>query len=293
MKAMVFAAGLGTRLRPLTDSRPKALVEVGGKPLVRHIIDKLQRYGYDDIVLNIHHFADMLEEYFRGEDLKISFSDERDLLRDTGGGLLHARPLLEEAESFLLHNVDIFSNLDFSLLEDESRGEDENSICAEGERSKKDSLETGGTNSRQSIATLVVSERPSHRDLLFDEDMRLVGWENRRTGEVRSPYLKAAGITSKSTLGLGSPSVRACPELHNARPYAFAGIHKISSAIFPALENYASTHGEVFSIIDFYISLCADIPIYGLIPNGFKMLDVGKLDSLPLAESFILKCSEK
>ncbi len=282
---MIFAAGLGARLRPLTDSRPKALVEVGGKPLVRHLIDKLQRFGYNDIVLNVHHFADMLEEYFRstdlglnparggglisdlnsGSDLKIAFSDERNLLRDTGGGLLHAKPLLEDAETFLVHNVDAITNLDFSLLNDEPQ--------------------TKLATRESAVATLVVSDRPTSRYLLFNEDMRLVGWENRRSGEVRSPYLKNAVITS--TLGIDSPSVRACPELHNARPYAFSGIHKISSAIFPALQKYASTHGEVFSIIDFYISVCSDLPIHGLIPESFQMLDAGKTDSLPLAEKFL------
>ncbi len=304
---MIFAAGLGTRLRPLTDSRPKALVEVGGKPLVLHVIDRLLRFGYDDIVLNVHHFAKNIEDFFRnynfmdrdsdegistevelarmnagqnlgipfsevgisvekgagslnaGQNFRISFSDERDLLRDTGGGLLHARPLLEGAGQFLVHNVDVLSNLDFSFLTD-----------------------------GPAVATLVVSDRPTSRYLLFNEDMRLVGWENRRTGEIRSPYLKNAVITS--SLGIDAPEIKACPELRSARALAFSGIEIVSDSIFPELEKYAATYGEVFSIIDFYISVCAELPIFGLVPPNFQMLDVGKLEALPLAEQFLQEC---
>ncbi len=121
MKALIFAAGLGTRLKPLTDTMPKALVPVGGKPLLRHVLDKLIAAGYDDIVINVHHFADQIREYVAANDsfgVKIAFSDETDLLRETGGGIRHAEPLLAPAdapdthEPFLVHNVDILSNLD-------------------------------------------------------------------------------------------------------------------------------------------------------------------------------------
>ena len=112
MKAMIFAAGLGTRLKPLTDRIPKALVEVGGVPLVALVIGRLKSFGYDDIVVNVHHFADMVEDYIHSMDdfgVKIRFSDERDCLLDTGGGILKARPLLEGEGHFLVHNVDILS----------------------------------------------------------------------------------------------------------------------------------------------------------------------------------------
>lgn len=163
-KALIFAAGLGTRLKPLTDTMPKALVPVGGRPLLSHVAGKLAASGYDDLVVNVHHFADMIKDYVAGETfpdgVRIRISDESDLLRETGGGVLHARSLLEDGDSFLVHNVDILSNLDLGSLE-----------LAEG-----------------ALATLVVSPRETSRYLLFDVDGRLVGWTNVKTGEVRSPF---------------------------------------------------------------------------------------------------------
>ena len=117
MKAMVFAAGLGTRLKPITDSMPKALVPICGKPLLYHVICKLRDAGYDEIVVNVHHFAGQIKEYLEANyfGVRISISDESDLLRETGGGIMHARRLLEgSGEPFLVHNVDIVSNLDLS-----------------------------------------------------------------------------------------------------------------------------------------------------------------------------------
>ena len=118
---MIFAAGLGTRLRPLTDNMPKALVPVHGEPLLHHVLTRLAGAGFDDIVINVHHFADMIEDYLRTsgwpDKVRISISDERDLLRDTGGGIRHAGPLLGEG-NFLVHNVDIVSNLDLRAFYD-------------------------------------------------------------------------------------------------------------------------------------------------------------------------------
>ena len=131
MKAMIFAAGLGTRLRPLTDSLPKALVPLCGKPLLYHVMMRLKSFGYDEIVVNVHHFADMIEQYLLQEGnfgMKVSISDERDLLRETGGGIRHARKWLEEEGyhgmadgSFLVHNVDIISDLDLGWFASECR----------------------------------------------------------------------------------------------------------------------------------------------------------------------------
>ena len=124
MKAMIFAAGLGTRLKPLTDSMPKALVPVAGKPLIQHVIEKLTAAGYDDFVVNIHHFANMLENWLmdyqkQHADIRITCSNEREQLLETGGGIAHAAPLLKEnnpQQQFLIHNVDILSNIDLQQM---------------------------------------------------------------------------------------------------------------------------------------------------------------------------------
>ena len=164
MKAMIFAAGLGTRLKPITDTMPKALVPVCGQPLLYHVITKLVAAGYDDLVVNVHHFPDRIIHYLHSHEFgaKIAVSDERDFLRETGGGIRYAAPLLSGSEPFLVHNVDIVSNLDLKWLREQHR---------EG-----------------ALATVVVSERKTQRYLLFDDDGRLKGWTNIATGEVRSPY---------------------------------------------------------------------------------------------------------
>ncbi|MBO5921054.1 MAG: NTP transferase domain-containing protein, partial [Bacteroidaceae bacterium] len=126
MKAMIFAAGLGTRLKPLTDTLPKALVPVCGKPLIEHVARKLQAAGIDDVVVNIHYFADKVEEWVAEKEwiitddkkvleegnMRFSISDERALLLETGGAVLHAKQYLEGCGRFLIHNVDILSNCD-------------------------------------------------------------------------------------------------------------------------------------------------------------------------------------
>ena len=106
---MIFAAGLGTRLKPITDTMPKALVPVGGRPLIEHVVRKLKSSGIESVVVNVHHFADKIEAWIGEQDLEVrlSISDERALLLETGGAVLHARPYLEGCGSFLIHNVDI------------------------------------------------------------------------------------------------------------------------------------------------------------------------------------------
>ena len=164
MRAMLFAAGKGTRLRPITDQIPKALVPVAGKPLLAIVIERLRNAGVREIVINIHHFGEQILDYLSNNDfgVNISVSDERESLLDTGGGLKKAVPLFSSSdEPILLHNVDILSNADIASLYEKS--------------------------SKQA-ATLLVSSRKTSRYLLFDENNCLRAWQNVTTGEVRSPY---------------------------------------------------------------------------------------------------------
>lgn len=165
MKAMIFAAGLGTRLKPLTDSIPKALVLIGGKPLLQHIIEKLSASGFDEMVINVHHFPEQIIRFLQDNDnfgLHINVSDESDKLLDTGGGIRKASAFLSGDAPFLVHNVDILSNADLRKLYND--------------------------HIRQDMATLLVSQRKTSRYLLFDEQNILKGWINESTGEVKSPY---------------------------------------------------------------------------------------------------------
>lgn len=165
MNALIFAAGLGTRLKPLTDTMPKAMVPVNGKPLVQILIEKLKVIGVTEIVINVHHFAQQIIDFVEANEhfgINIKFSDETDMLLETGGGLKKAARLFSNDKPILVHNVDILSNADLPSLYDEA-------------------LTTGTT-------TLLVSQRQTQRYLLFDETNRLVGWTNIATGEVKSPY---------------------------------------------------------------------------------------------------------
>lgn len=165
MKAMIFAAGLGTRLKPLTDTMPKAMVKVGDKPLLQHVIEKLKASGFNEIIINVHHFAEQIIDFVRANnsfDVRIEFSDERELLLDTGGGIKKASWFFDDGKPFLVHNVDIISNIDLKKLYNKHL---ENSA----------------------IATLVVKNRETSRYLIFDENNHLKGWINKNTGEIKSP----------------------------------------------------------------------------------------------------------
>ena len=175
MKALIFAAGLGTRLKPLTDTMPKALVPIDGKPLLEHVILKLKDAGFNQIIVNVHHFPDQIIEFLKSKnnfDLRIEISDERDKLLDTGGGVKKAKWFFDDGKPFLVHNVDILSNIDLQSLYQQH-------------------LETSP------LATLVVSERDTFRYFLFDKEARLKGWINEKTGEVRPENLTNTELFNK------------------------------------------------------------------------------------------------
>lgn len=186
MQAFIPAAGLGTRLKPLTDHRPKALVEVQGKTLLEIAITNLIRQNVTRIVVNVHHFADMICDYIASHswDAEVLISDERDMLLDTGGGLKKAEPLFLKNEPIIIHNVDVLSHLDLA------------SIIAE----HTDSM---------NVATLCTSKRETSRYLLFDEGGELKGWTNTKSGEfiwVEDPVQNAQNLAF-SGISIIEPSI--------------------------------------------------------------------------------------
>lgn len=245
-QAMILAAGLGTRLKPLTDTMPKALVPVGGKPLLEWNIRKLMAQGYDHFVINIHHFAQQIVDYVGQQDYAplVRFSDETDGLLETGGGLKKAETLFADESPILIHNVDILDNVDYDWFARQHQSDED--------------------------AVLLVSQRKTKRYLLFDNGMRLMGWKNIETGEVKSPYeyVRRTGLSQH-----GEP----------LNMFAFSGIHSFSPRLFPLMQRFP----DRFSIIDFYLSVCHRAPIVGLVKSDLSVLDVGKLDSLEQAETFI------
>lgn len=163
MKALVFAAGKGTRLKPFTDEHPKALALVNGISLLERNIKYLQSFGINDFVINIHHFGDQIVDFFKKNDnfgAKIEISDESEELLETGGGLVFARKYLDFGEDFLIMNADILTDLNINEL-------------IKYHKERKD------------FATLAVSDRNSSRKLLFNDEMILRGWMNTQTGEQR------------------------------------------------------------------------------------------------------------
>jgi NDP-sugar pyrophosphorylase family protein len=242
---MILAAGLGTRLKPLTDTMPKALVPVGGTPLLDLNIRKLQAQGYNRSVVNIHPFAQQIVDHVAQQDYAplVRFSDETDGLLGTGWGLKKAAPLFDDDTPVLIHNVDILDNVNYDWFARQHQADED--------------------------AVLLVSQRKTKRYLLFDNAMRLMGWKNVETGEIKSPYeyIRRTGLSQH-----GEP----------LNMFAFSGIHSFSPCLFPLMDRFP----DRFSIIDFYLSVCHRSHIVGLLKDDLRILDVGKLDSLHDAEQF-------
>ncbi len=277
---MIFAAGLGTRLRPLTDTMPKALVPLGGKTLLQYQIERLREADICDIIINVHHFPEQIIDYLQTNnnfDCNIAISDEREQLLETGGGLrkaqwflapsdsrnavetqLAASPIINytrtdnaitgdaasdvstsNTEPFLVCNVDILSNIDLKALIRAHKAED--------------------------IATVVVSPRETQRYLLFDDELRMHGWMNIKTGEVRGNY-------QLSIIN------------YQLQKLAFSGMQILSPRIFTHMDAFP----EKFSLIDLYVSICQTETIRAFVPQDYRMMDVGKIDHLSEAEAFAL-----
>lgn len=251
MKAMIFAAGLGTRLRPFTLRHPKALVPVDGVPMLQRVIERVAAAGITDIVVNIHHFGQQIVDFLKSNSnfgLNIAVSDETDRLLETGGGLLKALDLLGDNEPVLIHNADILTDLPLSLMMDFHKG-------------------------NRADATLLCSQRNSSRQLWFNGgNHRLVGWENIKTGEIR-PAGFMPGIADEASqfdgVHIVGPTLFSQLRLYNEE---LAGQERTTGAIVP------------FSIIPFYLSAAAEFNIVRfMLPTDYQWFDVGSADKLEIA----------
>ena len=241
MKAMILAAGLGTRLKPITDKIPKALVPVGGTPMLEHIILKIKAAGFTHVVINIHHFGEQIIDFLSSKNkfgLTVDFSDERDFLLDTGGGIKQAGRFLNGNEPFLIHNTDMFTNVDLTA------------IYRSHVRSN-------------AFVSLAVSPRWTPRQLLFNKEGLLCGWQNHETGAVKTQV----------------PNF----DTSNCTAYAFGGIHVISPQIFQLMESWTGK----FSIINFYLSICAQKPIHLYTADDIRLIDAGKPTGIAEAEQWL------
>ena len=243
MQAMILAAGLGTRLQPLTNDRPKAMVEVAGRPLLEHIILKMKRQGFNRLVVNIHHFGQMIVDFLKANDnfgMDIRLSDERGLLLNIGGGVKKALELFDPNEPILIHNVDIASDADLAALYREAQRE-------------------VGQGSQPCGALLATNSRATNRFLLFTHEGFLRGWLNEYSEGDKG---KAMGNEPISEL----------------ERWPFTGIHVLTPALFEALRDYPQ---EMFSIIDFYLSVCIEHPIKRTsLPADCRWVDCGRVEAL-------------
>lgn len=203
MKAMILAAGLGTRLRPLTDARPKALVTVAGRPMIHWVIARLARYGFTDIIINAHHFADQIEAFaaaYDGPGVSLTVSVEEQIL-DTGGGVRKAAWFFDREEPFLVHNVDVLTDLDLSGLMDAHRASAAHSASG-------------------ALVTLAVKGRKSSRHLLFDGAGRLGGWRSDVTGETRTVRPMAGAVTPVPFMCVYAMSPEALARMEENSPFS-------------------------------------------------------------------------
>lgn len=249
MKAMIFAAGLGTRLKPFTDFHPKALAEVCGRPMLGIVIERLKSFGIDEFVVNVHHFADQIIDYLHINNdfgVRIHISDETPKLLDTGGGILAARRWLDGNDPFIVHNADILTDIDLAEMLSVARSSD-------------------------ALSTLLVAHRSTKRYLLFDSDsMMLKGWTNIETGQYRPDGF----LMSDRDLRLAFGGV------HIISPAVFPSLAAYAES--KADDGVGAI--PKFSITDFYIDNCSTLPIKGYMSSKpYYWHDIGKPEALEAA----------
>ena len=246
--AMILAAGLGTRLKALTQDKPKALVELNGKPLLQHCIENLIANGFYHIVINVHHFGEQIIDFVTHNkfDAVIQISDERNQLMDTGGGIIQASPLFKNSKSVLVHNVDIISdvNLGEMSLQFRNSGDD---------------------------AWLLTQNRETNRKLLFDDENMLIGWMNK--AEQRFKWVDESSTALRRAQGpLPLPFYK---------EMAFSGLHLFRSNLFAEFECKPQ------SVIDLYLNLAKNKRILSTPIQPNYWFDLGKPEQLQAAENYI------
>jgi MurNAc alpha-1-phosphate uridylyltransferase len=235
MKAMIFSAGLGTRFKPWTDEHPKALALINGKSLLQRNIEYLQRFGIKEIIVNVHHFAKQIYDAVKtnnGWGSTLYISDETEQLLDTGGGLWKVKKWLGSKDLFITINADILTDLDLNKL-------------------------IAFHNEHKPLISFAVTNRKTSRYFLFDENNRLCGWKNTKTGEEKI-VIKKKGLVEK----------------------AYSCVVVFDPKVFPLI-----TFTGKFSLVDVYLALAKDNLILGYDHSGDKLVDVGKPESIAIAES--------
>ena len=245
MRAMILAAGLGTRLKPFTNHHPKALAIVNGKTLLQRNIEYLQAFGIREVVVNVHHFSDQIIRAVQennGWGSNITISDESGEVLETGGGVLFAADYFKNQKAWLVMNADILTNMPLNKM-----------MAAD------DALKNSHNNY---AATLAVTNRSSSRNLLFNQNELLTGWKNNTTMEEKWVGGKTNSINDSSKI----------------IPKAFSGIQIIHAPFYTALQ----LHGK-FSLIDAYLQIASTNPIGYYDHSDYILMDVGKPENLEKA----------
>ena len=247
--AMILAAGLGTRLKALTQDKPKALVELNGKPLLQHCIENLIANGFYHIVINVHHFGEQIIDFINQHqfDAVIQISDERDLLMDTGGGIVKATPLFKDSKAVLVHNVDIISDVNLAEMSQQ--------FLASGDD-----------------AWLLTQDRETNRKLLFDDENLLVGWMNKAEQQYKWVHDANTALRPFDKLRAQGPSLK---------EMAFSGLHLFRSDLFAGFECKPQ------SVIDLYLNLAKNNRIISKPIQPDYWFDLGKPEQLEAAENYI------
>ena len=248
--AMILAAGLGTRLKALTQDKPKAMVPLNGKPLLQHCIENLIANGFHHIVINVHHFGEQIIDFVEHHhfDAEIEISDERDLLMDTGGGIVKATPLFKESKAVLVHNVDIISNVNLGEMSQQFL------------ESKDD-------------AWLLTQDRETNRKLLFDEENLLVGWMSKAEQLYKWVYDPQSAFRPFDRFRAQGPL--------SYQEMAFSGLHFFRSDLFAEFEAKRS------SVIDLYLYLAKTHRILSKPIQPDYWFDLGKPEQLRAAENYL------